>query len=204
MKSKKLIASIFFIAITSLAFAQDGVGLKGGINFSSFIQNEIEDENMRTGWHAGLYSKSSIGHNVYFQPELLFSTKGTSIEYTIGNSQGQTDANLYYIDVPVLIGVDLTDRLSLQVGPYLSYLVDVNITSEGDFGNDESDVDRDHLKSFDFGLSGGLEYNFGWVGVGARYNYGFTEIADSDVADFLIEDSQNSVGQLYISFKISE
>lgn len=86
----------------------------------------------------------------------------------------------------------------------MSYLVDVNISSEGDFGNDQTDVDRDHLKSFDFGLSGGLEYQWGTVGIGARYNYGFTELADSEASEFVIGESQNSVGQLYISFKVSE
>ncbi|WP_422360333.1 porin family protein [Reichenbachiella sp.] len=204
MKSKIIILLLIIISTIQMAFAQDEVGVKGGVSFSSFIHNEIEDKNMRIGWHAGLYSKSSLGANVYVQPELLFSTKGTSMEYDIAGSQGQTDANLYYIDLPILLGVSLTDQLSVQIGPYISYLLDVSITSEGDFGSDHTDVDRDHLNSFDFGLVGGLEYDLGMIGVGARYNYGITNIEDSDAAEFLIGKSQNSVGQLYLSFKFSE
>lgn len=205
MKVIKIIATLILIGlITPMSMAQNESGVKGGVNFSNLIQNEVEDENMRIGWHAGFYSKMELSSGLFIMPELLFSTKGTSVEYGIGGSTGQTDLNLYYIDVPVLLGINLTDQLALHVGPYVSYLVDTQINTEGDFGSDQVEVDRDHLKSFDYGLSGGLAFDFGAAAVGARYNYGLSKLADSDGAELVIGDSQNSVGQIYISYQLSK
>ncbi|UXX80837.1 PorT family protein [Reichenbachiella carrageenanivorans] len=205
MKAIKITVTLIFIGLlVHTSKAQSESGVKGGVNFSSLIQNEIEDENMRMGWHAGFYSKMELSPSLFIMPELLFSTKGTSVEYGIGGSTGQTNLGIYYIDVPVLLGINLTDQLALHLGPYVSYLVDTKIETKGDFGSDQVDVDRDHLKSFDYGLSGGLALDFGAAAVGARYNYGLTKLADSDGAELVIGDSQNAVGQIYISYQLSK
>ena len=66
------------------------------------------------------------------------------------------------------------------------------------------DIDRDQLHSFDFGLVGGLGLNFGPMQVGARYNYGLTEIANSDVSRAVIGDAKNSCAQLYLAFNFNQ
>ena len=38
-------------------------------------------------------------------------------------------------------------------------------------------LDRDNFDNWDYGLVGGVGFNFGDIQLGARYNYGLNEIA---------------------------
>jgi hypothetical protein len=111
--------------------------------------------------------------------------------------------NLSYLDLPVLAVFKLGESAEIHVGPYVSYLLGANISHDGDLGNGTDEIDRDHLKSFDYGLSGGFGLNFGSIQVGARYNYGLAKLEDSDAAKLLIGDAKNSVAQLYIALNLN-
>ncbi|PIB37035.1 hypothetical protein BFP72_17305 [Reichenbachiella sp. 5M10] len=196
---------ILIVSAGPMARAQDvDAGVKGGMNFSTLIQNEIDDQDMRLGWQAGFYSKIRTGERFFVMPEILFSTKGVKYDYDVLGSSGDLKLNLYYIDVPVMFGFHLTEHLALEVGPYGSYLVDAGYKASGDDLNDQDDLDRDNFKSFDYGLAGGLSYQLESFMVGARYNYGLAEIAESDLADFTLENSRNSVAQLYVAFRLTD
>ena len=110
--------------------------------------------------------------------------------------------NLNYLDLPVLAVFKLGKSLELHAGAYGSFLLDANISYDGDLANGTDEVDKDNFKSYDYGLTGGLAANFGSVQVGARYNYGLVKIADSNAAESLLGDSKNSFGQLYIAFNL--
>jgi hypothetical protein len=112
--------------------------------------------------------------------------------------------NLNYLDLPVLAVFKLGNQVELHAGGYASYLLNANIEYEGDIANDVDEIDKDHLKSYDYGLVGGIGFNFGNVQLGARYNYGLVKIADSDAAEFLIGDSKNSVGQVYLALNLNK
>jgi hypothetical protein len=85
----------------------------------------------------------------------------------------------------------------------MGYLLGANISHDGDLGSGVDEIDRDHLKSFDYGLSGGFGLNFGNFQVGGRYNFGLAELADSDAAKLLINDSKNSVAQIYLALNLN-
>lgn len=205
-RTKSIIAIVAVVILGSGSLmAQDiSAGVKGGMNFSNLIQNEIEDNNMRIGWHAGLYAKAPISSHLFLQPELAYSTKGNRITYDVVGASGESTLNLNYIDLPVLLGIQLTEGLSIHAGPYVSYLVHTNIDTSGDFGDGQEELDRDHFNSFDYGLAGGVAYQVGGVTIGGRYNYGLSQLADSDVAEAILEDSRNSVGQVYIAFQLTD
>ena len=178
-------------------------GVKGGLNVSNLYVDDVDDENARFGFNVGFYGQVISSDVFAIQPELLFSTKGSKIEYG-GNFFDQTvKYNLSYLDLPVLAVFKLGEDAEIHVGPYVSYLLGANISHDGDLGNGTDEIDRDHLKSFDYGLSGGFGLNFGSVQVGARYNYGLAKLADSDAAKLLIGDSKNSVAQLYIALALN-
>ncbi|MBK7652415.1 MAG: hypothetical protein IPJ20_19190 [Flammeovirgaceae bacterium] len=65
-------------------------------------------------------------------------------------------------------------------------MLNANISYDGDLANGTDEVDKDQLKSYDYGLSGGIGFTFGAVQVGGRYNYGLVKIADSDGARALL------------------
>ena len=184
-------------------FAQMRAGIKGGLNVSNLYVDEVNDENARYGFNVGVYGQILSSDAFAIQPELLFSTKGSKVEYG-GNFFDQTiKYNLSYLDLPVLAVFKLGESAEIHLGPYVSYLLAANISHDGDLGSGVDDVDKDHLKSFDYGLSGGFGLNFGSLQVGARYNYGLAKLADSDAAELLIGDSKNSVAQLYLAFNLN-
>lgn len=194
----------FTSGISSDVFGQMRAGVKGGLNVSNLYVDEVDDENARFGFNVGFYGQILSSDVFAIQPELLFSTKGSKIEYG-GNFFDQTvKYNLSYLDLPVLAVFKLGEDAEIHVGPYIGYLLGANISHDGDLGSGTDDIDRDHLKSFDYGLSGGFGLNFGSLQVGARYNYGLAKLADSDAAELLIGDSKNSVAQVYVAFNLNQ
>ncbi|MEJ1240738.1 porin family protein [Chryseolinea sp. T2] len=209
MNSKrfKLLSLFALVAIVlagiSDANAQIRAGVKGGLNVSNLYSDDIDDKNARYGFNAGLYGQVFSTETFAIQPELLYSTRGTRAEY--GGIIDQTvKFNLNYLDLPVLAVFKLGDAAEIHLGPYVSYLLSSNIKYSGDVVNGTDEINRDNLKHFDFGVSGGFGLNFGPAQVGARYNLGLTEIADSDLARRTIGDAKNSCAQLYLAFNLNQ
>ena len=176
------------------------VGIKGGLNVSNLFIDNVNDENARLGFHIGMYGQIFSSETFAIQPELLYSTKGSLNQYN-GLINQEIKYNLNYIDLPVLAVFKLGKLIEIHAGAYASYLVNANIYYEGDIENGVDEVDKDSLKSYDYGLAGGLGVNFGsGFQVGTRYNYGLVKIADSDGAKALIGDAKNSCAQLFVAF----
>ncbi|NJN27023.1 MAG: PorT family protein [Cyclobacteriaceae bacterium] len=197
---------LFLLAIATHAQAQSTkAGIKGGVNFSNLMQNEFDDEDMRVGFHAGVYGQYMFAsETMALQPEILYSAKGSRAYYDFAGINGDVKFNINYIDVPVLLVFKLGESVDIQVGPYFSYLLNASVTSEGDLGDYDDDIDRDNFHSLDYGLVGGLAFNFNPVSLGVRYNYGLRPIAESDVAEELLDNAKNSVGQVYIAFNFGQ
>lgn len=209
MKTKnKILTTIFFASLCCLFMnsnvqAQGGrAGIKGGLNVSNLYIDDVTDENARFGFNVGVYGQVLSSDALALQLELLYSTKGSKAEYD-GLIDGNVKYNLNYLDLPVLAVFKLGEQVELHAGGYVGYLLNANISWDGDLGSGIEEVDKDNLKSFDYGLVGGIGFNFGAVQVGARYNYGLAKLADSDGAKALIGDSKNSVGQVFVAFNMN-
>lgn len=177
-------------------------GIKGGFNASNLYVDDVDDENARYGFNVGLYGQILASEAFAIQPELLYTTKGSKVEYS--NFVNQTVTyNLNYLELPVLAAFKLGKAAEIHVGPYASYLLNANIKYKGDFVNGTDEINKDNLKSYDFGLVGGFGLNFGAVQVGARYNYGLVKIADSNAARTVLGDSKNSCAQLYLALNLN-
>lgn len=203
LKHILLVAGIFTVASTVTSFAQERrAGIKGGLNVSNMYVDDVDDENARYGFNVGLFGEIISTEAFGLQAELLYSTKGSKF-VTDGFVDQETKFNLNYLDLPVLAVFKLGESVDIHLGAYGSYLLGANITTEGDLGNGSDDLDKDNFRSFDYGLVGGIGFNFGPAQVGARYNYGLAKIADSDAAETLIGDSKNSFAQLYLAFNLN-
>lgn len=178
------------------------VGIKGGLNVSNLYINDVNDENARFGFNAGLYGQILSSEAFAIQPELLFSTKGSQADYG-GIINSTVRFNLNYLDLPILAVIKLGPSAEIHAGAYASYLLSANINYSGNIGNGTDRIDRDQLKSYDYGLSGGFALNFGPTQIGARYNYGLVKIADSNSARNILGDSKNSVAQLYLALNLN-
>ena len=187
-------------AFTNQALAQEyRSGIKGSFNLSNFYTDDIDDNNLKAGFSIGFFNEKQIAPAIAIQTELLFTQKGNRSEYRSGPFNGEAKFNLSYIELPVLLEIKAGSAVDINFGPYVSYLINSNITTDGDFGSSFSEVDRDQLNSFDFGLAGGIGLNFGNAELGARYNLGLSKIAKSNNAQGLLGDAKNSVIQLYLA-----
>jgi hypothetical protein len=178
-------------------------GIKGGVNLSNLIIDEPHDRHTRFGFHVGVYGQLFANEGFAIQPEINYSTKGNEVSANFGVIDHETKFNLHYIDVPVLAVFKLGDVVEIHAGPYWAYLVGANIDPDGDLGDGFRELDRDNFDKWDYGLVGGIGFNFGNVQLGARYNYGLNDIARSSGAKQMLGSSQNSVGQLYLAFNMA-
>jgi hypothetical protein len=195
---------ILLILSTDNASAQQRkptAGIKGGLNVSNFYSEDITDKDARLGFHVGLYGQLLSSDFFALQPELHYSTRGTEV-ISDGVVNQKTRFNLNYLDLPVLAVFKLGNTVELQAGAYGAYLLGANIKSEGDLGDSFDELDRDNFKSFDYGLTGGIGFNFGSVQLGGRYNLGLQKLANSDGAKAALGDAKNSVGQIYLAIPL--
>lgn len=211
MNRKFNILSILTVALLISALSAQAqsetarMGIKGGVNVSNLYVDDVDDENARIGFNVGIYGQALSTEAFAIQPELLLSTRGTRVESEalFGIIDQTVKINLTYLDLPVLAVFKLGEAAEIHAGGYAGYLLNANISGEGDVVNGDSDLDRDNFKSFDYGLVGGFGLNFGPVQIGARYNYGLAEIANDDDAEAILGDSKNSFAQVYLSFNLN-
>ena len=154
-------------------------GVKAGLNMTSMSNDMAFDPgfgmgvgfrvggflNMRWGYRT---ENSSKGTGLWgFQPELMYSNQAVKTD--------AGDVKMNYIAVPLLLKVYPTTALSIEVGPELSYLIS---TSPSTMAVDGAEIKVGDCKGLNVGLAAGLAYDFEMgLTVGARYTYGFTDMA---------------------------
>lgn len=213
---QKLTAVAFAILLlaTTQVQAQDDspgpkFGFKGGLNFSQLYvdQPNAEDENMKLGYHVGVFGKIPLTNFLALQPEVLYTNVGSKIKYggsdlaeALGIESGEVRFNLNYVQVPVAAVINI-GPLNIHAGPYLAYLVSANVKdlkASDQEATDIKDLDTEDFNRIDYGLVGGLAIDIKGLTIGARYNHGWREIGDNGLAGRLTNDSKNSVAQVYL------
>ena len=86
---KSIILSFTFLLITQLAFAQY-LGIKGGLTFSRMNVGTAANEKLRFGYHGGAFYNIPLSQAFSIQPEVVFTTKGTRIEFALDNYSGKS------------------------------------------------------------------------------------------------------------------
>lgn len=190
---------LFTVGATSEINGQDSkFGIRGGVNISNLYVEEVDDENAKIGFHAGIFTRSGINSIVAIQPEVLFSLEGSQINYSNLLFSGKIRYNLGYIKVPVLLMLNLGQHFNFHAGPYggfLAYVKVKDVDTEGDTRS-VTELDRDDFNTFDYGLVGGVGLNFEGGSISIRYNYGLNAVGKKDGAGFFINEGKNSVLQV--------
>lgn len=209
MKTRKILTLvtflIFSVLISSKIHAQEiSGGIKGGLTMSNLYidRDDLDDENARFGYHAGLFSQIMFFETFGVMPEILFTTKGTKATYT-GLIDQTVKFNLSYLELPVLLVFRPVEILEFYTGPYAGLMLGSNIEFSG-LIDGEDEIDRDNFNTLDYGFVAGIAMNFGNVKAGLRYSIGLQKLADTNVTNILLGDSKNAYGQLYIAFRITE
>ncbi len=132
MKTKIISFAIILLLSSSLAIAQStdkgkmSFAILGGVNFQNLTgKNNNGDKlknDMLVGFHGGVNIQIPIAPEFYFQPGLLFSTKGAKNSY--GSLTGTY--KLSYIELPLNIvykGALGNGFIMVGFGPYVGYAI---------------------------------------------------------------------------------
>ena len=207
-KSKNLIFASLALGLISITGIQAqektaSYGFKGGLNFSNLYTDNVDDNNVLTGFNAGLYAKFPISKGIAIQPEISYTTKGAELVYNNAFVKGVAKFNVNYIEVPVLLVMNITDNLNLHVGPYAAYMVSGKTSNDSNLISTQRELDTNDFNKFDAGLAGGLGIDLDVVNFGVRYNYGLTKIAKQSNTSFISSDAKNSVLSVYIGLRLN-
>jgi len=198
---KKTIFTLALLAgLSGAAQAQRNIslGLKAGGTYSTFVGDNanytypLTSTKSMFGFHAGAFVNIGITKLFAFQPELIYSEKGT--KYT--NIDNFT--RLGYLDIPLAFHVN-ADGLFFEAGPQVGFLLNAKNKS----GSISTDV-KDSYNDIDFGYLFGLGYQRkSGPGIGLRYNGGFTNVRPSaqltPITSFQPR-IRNSAFQLYLTY----
>ncbi len=171
------------------------LGLKAGASLTSFAGADAKVYDNRFGFHAGVFANIGLTKLFAFQPELLYSQKGANYDNVTDVSQ-----RLHYIDVPLAFHVN-SGGLFFEAGPQVGFLVGAKYQS----GSASTDI-KSTLNSVDFGYLFGLGYQLKHgLGVGLRYNGGFTNVDQAATFGNLTVQrrARNSAFQLYLTYSVS-
>lgn len=181
----KKIISLFFLIFTFLSNnlnSQFEIGVKGGLSFNAGLNQDyfFESENMsynlfekNNGYHVGLYTKIKLLKSFFVQPEIYYSSINRKYDLTF-----PADHEKYIVDeyrhnriiIPVLVGMDLFDRVSLFLGP------NFNFNSKMFFEENTQEISIDDLyEKSKIYLQYGLSVKFKKLIIDFRVERGFDE-----------------------------
>ncbi|MBW3129259.1 porin family protein [Hymenobacter profundi] len=147
------------LLLTHVAFSQQlRFGVKGGLNYTKYRLKNVVGPDYLLGFHAGVVARYSFDSNNFWniQPELLYSTKGSTDKYGVTTQGSRTTYKyrLNYLDLPILAKIDI-EGLTFEAGPQFGYLVSFNDTNDNALF--QRPVRRDY-NSLQFGYVAGVGY----------------------------------------------
>ena len=181
----KKIIPLFFLIVNFFSNNLNShfeIGVKVGLSFNAGLNQDyfFESENMsynlfekNNGYHVGLYTKIKLLKSFFVQPEIYYSSINRKYDLTF-----PADHEKYIVDeyrqnriiIPVLVGMDLFDRVSLFVGP------NFNFNSKMFFEENTQEISIDDLyEKSKIYLQYGLSVKFKKMIIDFRVESGFDE-----------------------------
>lgn len=151
-------------------------GAKGGVNINK-ITGQSYKEGFNFNFQAGAFIQINFSSRFGIQPEVNFvqsssefSNDPSDIYDDIFRDGSQKKSKLNYLEVPVLLNINLgsSKRVKLQVGPAYGGLVKQTIDSLKNNGN--------LYKNGEWAAIGGIWIQLPLVNLGARYKMGLTDL----------------------------
>jgi len=202
----KKLASILTLAFLTIATSAQSLipvkyGIKVGLNFSNLNITPVidgvkpTDNSSQMGIAAGFIVHIPLSDKWFINPEVLYSQKGASFNYAFThdyeiNQRDEYKTNnqvtLSYVELNPTISYKATDKLALNFGPSVSFLIDEDYIYTPDPERDMTNTTNiltDGLvetASLDVGLNLGISYFFTeHFFVDSRVYTGFLEVASA-------------------------
>jgi hypothetical protein len=154
MKKTSIIVTVFLFAF-AVAQAQTSFGVRAGVNLQNINGKSLGatlENKITPGFNIGVNAEMGVAPDFYFQPGVLFTTKGKKDEV------GDGKTTISYIEIPLNLiykPVLGTGKLIAGFGPYVAYgiggkIKGTNNDRDINFGSDAVD---DDLKPLDMGAN---------------------------------------------------
>lgn len=187
-----LVAAVMTLCATTGAKAQKvGFGVKGGLNLSTWTQDESK---WRVGFHVGGFANIKFNKMFAIQPELMYSMEGNKFSGDLPipflgktySTKVTKTITTHKLIVPVMFQFTPIRELTLEAGPQFGFNLsmkshtkyDVNVDGI-DIPDDDETINSDAYNTFELGLALGARFNIAKnMSVGARYVYGLTPLVD--------------------------
>ncbi len=180
MKAKLIFLSVAFVTIVVAGANAQGfqLGIKGGANIYQ-VDGRSFDQAFKYGYSVGGFAEINFTKHFGIQPELLWSEyqtrTGDQFSQVYSNLSTNTDIQLNYLSIPILLAFMPAKILTIHVGPQFGILINQS----------QSLIDngKNAFKSGDFSVLAGAQLNLAWFKLGARYAIGLNNLDNVGNAD---------------------
>ncbi len=186
---KRIKLSIGFIMLVGVVWGQGltGYGVKVGMNLANVRSDTLDTYGINTktrhGFTVGGSATFDVGLPVFFQPEVLYSTRGCIWNWEIdlfGTTFVAGSAVLNYIDINPFIVYPINGNTRVFAGPSLGLLISGKINATADGQEVAEDIAIKDINRMDMGIIVGGGYTlsqpFGGLEVEARYSHGLKNV----------------------------
>ena len=220
MRGKKLIILLVvlltgFSEIRSQPGSGAEFGIKGGLNLAGLGVDSRGERNLTHGFHAGMFYVFPLSGRFELQPEIMYSTRGGRIIYDsvflstgpVNMIEAESIFNMAYVDILVSLGFRIYEQLSVNVGPYMGFLINANVEAGSEvlgFLNidDAGMIRNNEFRRRDYGISAGMGMDFHRYKFGLRYNVGLSRMAvENTTAGVLLGNAGNRLLQIYFAIR---
>lgn len=184
----KNILTIAFLVLAVLTSNSQTIGVKGGMNLSNILADEIENDS-RISYHLGLSVDILLNEKTSISPELIYSFQGTKY------------FELDYLNIPVMFKLHSNDGFSFGIGPSIGFLMSDNYKEPYDYY-------QDLFNNVDYGLNLQINYKLNdQLFLVASYYQGLSNVlSEDDFYEFeddsfiVLLDNTNSVFQISLGY----
>ena len=183
MKNLALLLALSLLISLDL-FAQVSIGVKVGGALAGQANEGIglaNSNDQKITYLAGLSVPISLSQKFDLQPELLYSSKG--FRTLIISSRSVSERyNLHYLSVPIMLRYHLLDKLTVALGPEVSYLLGAATSLNTVSFSGTPSIQEQFLSSYkdlDIALNVGVGYSLSdkWS-LNLRYNMGLYDVSE--------------------------
>jgi hypothetical protein len=183
-------------------------GIIAGLNLTNLYTNDAVS-NINAGFNAGGFIRLPVTNSIAIEPELYVSTKGSSMTYNSLLVNGTANFNLTYLEMPVIAVFNMTKLVNLQVGPYVSYLIDGKVKNVANVTlfNFEQNLNVNDYNRLDAGIVVGVGLDVRTVTMGMRYNLGLINVGKTQQflgTSYNIPNAMNGVINFYVAIGFNQ
>nr|WKN38957.1 porin family protein [Tunicatimonas sp. TK19036] len=171
------------LIVSSALLAQVSVGIKAGGALANQVYKGIgltsngNSDNLKDAHLGGLFVSAPLSERFTLQPEVLYSNKGFQAGRYV-----PTRFHLHYVSLSVMLQAQLLDKLTVELGPEVGYLIDAN-ASNLPISVSGSPSTYDQMlysyKDLDLALNIGVGYSlFDRWNLNLRYNMGIADVLE--------------------------